>query len=467
MTQTDPTPVIPTSVGTPITTTLSYALMGQATNRESRTLATDMTTGSTSIVLSESIDALPEYAIITIDNERILAGPKDNGTKTYPVITRGFDGSTAAAHSGSIVHFNSTAYPINRLIKEVGATQERQKNFEAVAATDSELAAEASARAAADTAETNARTAADLTFLKTDGSRNSTGVQTFTAGLRTDAAINFGASPGQPTISGSDGVVAIVSNQSADPPVILSLAKGPYSLTQTPQTGAYLAMTVSSEDASNPGKSTLSMWGGDGVNAYTGLTVIGDSSAPALFSLYGGAADPTDPPHTDVVSANGLSLYAKTAGLYSIDSVGTIKGPYITAADVPAAGSIFSTAGVYRASTVTATQTASPPGFTTSAIDISGIPLEFSFCVPAGCSSMSISYTINKTGGGLSSGTLDGQTLIDGASPFGVTFASTDASGTTQTDVRGVAAGQRITVFWIHNQGSNASLAVSWVAVFT
>lgn len=103
---------------------LAESDIGLLDNRANFTLDGSITSGATSLTVNEDTSSAPTNGVFTIENERILYTSKDDGTKTFSGLIRGYDGSTANSHDdGATVHMNVIAGHHNRLTKELIALQ--------------------------------------------------------------------------------------------------------------------------------------------------------------------------------------------------------------------------------------------------------------------------------------------------------------------------------------------------------
>jgi len=103
------------------TTVATDATLIAADNRASTTLLGTISSGATTIVVTSGV--FSAYSVVTIENERILLG-SISVAGTYINCTRGYDGSTAAAHStGVAVKANVVAAHHNVLADELIAVE--------------------------------------------------------------------------------------------------------------------------------------------------------------------------------------------------------------------------------------------------------------------------------------------------------------------------------------------------------
>lgn len=103
---------------------LAESDIGLIDNRANFTLDGNITSGASSLTVNEDTTSAPTSGVLTIENERILYTSKNDGTKTFSGLTRGYDGSNAASHDDdATVHMNVIAGHHNRLTKELIALQ--------------------------------------------------------------------------------------------------------------------------------------------------------------------------------------------------------------------------------------------------------------------------------------------------------------------------------------------------------
>lgn len=103
------------------TTVATDATLIAADNRASTTLLGTISSGATTIVVTTGV--FSEYSVVTIENERILLGTI-SVSGTYINCTRGYDGSSAAAHTNGVaVKANVVAAHHNVLADEIIAVE--------------------------------------------------------------------------------------------------------------------------------------------------------------------------------------------------------------------------------------------------------------------------------------------------------------------------------------------------------
>jgi len=104
------------------TTVATDATLIAADNRASTTLLGTISSGATTIVVTSGV--FSAYSVVTIENERILLGTI-SVSGTYINCTRGYDGSTAAAHTNGVaVKANVVAAHHNVLVDEIIAVED-------------------------------------------------------------------------------------------------------------------------------------------------------------------------------------------------------------------------------------------------------------------------------------------------------------------------------------------------------
>ena len=103
------------------TTVATDATLIAADNRASTTLLGTISSGATTIVVNSGV--FSAYSVVTIENERILLG-SISVPGTYIGCTRGYDGSSAAAHTNGVaVRANVVAAHHNVLVDELIAVE--------------------------------------------------------------------------------------------------------------------------------------------------------------------------------------------------------------------------------------------------------------------------------------------------------------------------------------------------------